>query len=462
MTERKFLRIFKKHNQHHILDHYKNLSPQKQNTFLQGLEGLDFDLIFALHKDFCHKQTLSRITQDIRPASIITIPTSSEEKAFKEKARTIGESLIRKEKIAALIVAGGQGSRLGFEGPKGTFPITPVEKKTLFQLFSESLQAMSMRYHTTIPLLIMTSIENHQDTLNFFESHNFFGLARDSIHFFQQGMLPSITPDSKLLLRDETNLFMNPDGHGGSLKALYDSGLLTYLIEKGVSELFYCQIDNPLVRIADPVFLGYHIMMNADISTKVVRRINIKEKVGVYVSVNGRDTIIEYSDLSPEKMSALDDHGDILYWAGNTAIHVLGLPFIRRLTQRGFALLYHCAEKSVQAIGPNGKLTKTQCWKFETFVFDAISLTEKTCCMEVARNEEFSPVKNREGADSPETASRAMNNLYRGWLEETGMAIPPDTQIEISPLFALDKEELVSKLKGSRLDIEGDVYLEEK
>lgn len=458
MTEREYFKIAEKYNQHHNLNHYRNLPPEKQNIFLKGLQGLDFNLIFKLHKTFSSKIILPNYIDDVGQAPIIPIPKTHRDKSQQEEARILGESLIRQNKIATLIVAGGQGSRLGNEGPKGALPITPITKKSLFQLFAESVKAMSIQYHATIPLLIMTSHENHQDTLNFFNSHDYFGLDRHTVHFFQQSMLPSITPEGRLILKDETHLFMNPDGHGGSLKALHNSGLLKYLTEKGISELFYCQVDNPLVKIADPAFIGYHKMSDAEISTKVVRRRNTKEKVGVYLSIKGKDAIIEYNDLSIKKMSAVDENGAILYWAGNTAIHVLSLSFIERLNKHGFALPYHRAIKTVKTIGPDEKPIKTEAWKFETFVFDAIPLARKTCCVEAAREEEFSPVKNRDGDDSPETAQRAMNNLHIRWFEEAGIVVPPATKVEISPLFALDKEEFIKKLKGKLMDIRENTY----
>jgi len=458
MTEKEYFKIAEKYNQHHILNHYRNLPPEKQNIFLKGLQGLDLNLIFKLHKTFSSKITLPNYIENIRQSPIIPIPKTHREKSQQEEARTLGESLIRQNKIATLIVAGGQGSRLGNEGPKGALPITLIKKKSLFQLFAESVKAMSIRYHATIPLLIMTSHENHQDTLNFFNAHDYYGLDRDTVHFFQQSMLPSITPEGRLILKDETHLFMNPDGHGGSLKALHNSGLLKYLTEKGISELFYCQVDNPLVKIADPAFIGYHKILDAEISTKVVRRRNTREKVGVYLSIKGKDAIIEYNDLNIKKMSALDENGAILYWAGNTGIHLLNISFIERLNKHGFALPYHCAIKTVKTIGSDGKPIKTIAWKFETFVFDAIPLARKTCCLEVAREEEFSPVKNRDGDDSPETVRRAMSNYYKNWLEEAKITAPSEVQIEISPLFALDKEEFIKKLKGKLMDIRENTY----
>jgi UDP-N-acetylglucosamine/UDP-N-acetylgalactosamine diphosphorylase len=215
------------------------------------------------------------------------------------------------------------------------------------------------------------------------------------------------------------------------------------------------------VKIADPVFLGYHAMARAEVSTKVVRRQSIEEKVGVYLSCNGKDAIIEYSDLSPEYMSALDEVGNILYWAGNTAIHVFSLPFIKRINDHGFALPYHCARKNTDRTDRNGRPVRLDVWKFETFVFDAIPLAERTCCMEVLREEEFAPVKNSEGTDTPETARQAMEHLFRNWIEKAGVKITPGVAVEISPLYALDKAELGNKLKNKNLTIQTDTYFGE-
>jgi len=457
MTEDTITRILTRHNQLHILDHYRVLPPPKKAVFLEEAGKLDFDLIFALYKKSMGEEGPSG-GGVIGPAPIVAVPKTAAEQARRVEARRLGEMLLRENRVAALIVAGGQGSRLGFNGPKGAFPISPVRNKSLFQLFSEALKAMSIRYGTRIPLLIMTSPENDQETRAYFESSGYFGYDPRDTHFFPQGMLPTITPSGQLILKDETHLFTNPDGHGGSLKAIHDSGLLDQLLSAGYTDLFYCQVDNPLVRMVDPDFLGYHRMTSAELSTKVVRRVSIEEKVGVYVTVDGRERILEYSDLGGTHMSVLDAGGNVLYWGGNTAIHVFDLSFIKRLNHHGFGLPYHCARKVVDCLGPEGRPAKVEGWKFETFVFDAIPMAERTCCMEVIREEEFSPVKNGEGADSPFTARSAMNSLFRKWLEGTGAKIAADALVEISPLFAVDGEMLAGKLDGSAVSIAGDTY----
>jgi UDP-N-acetylglucosamine/UDP-N-acetylgalactosamine diphosphorylase len=201
-------------------------------------------------------------------------------------------------------------------------------------------------------------------------------------------------------------------------------------------------------------------MAESEISTKVVRRRDLEERVGVYGTVNGRPGIIEYSDFRPEEYRALDERGNIRHWAGNIAVHMISLSFVKRLNLHRFALPYHRAAKDVEVLGPEGKGEKIPAWKFETFVFDAIPLARKTCCLEVIREEEFAPVKNERGSDSPETVRAAMNHLHRGWLKEAGAEIAPEAQVEISPLFAQDREELIEKLKGKKLVASGDFYLE--
>ena len=279
------------------------------------------------------------------------------------------------------------------------------------------------------------------------------------MHFFSQGVLPAVSLEGKLILKDKIHLYTSPNGHGGSLKALSDSGLLSEMIQSGYEELFYCQVDNPLVKIADPLFLGYHRQVRSQVSTKVVRRRSVEEKVGVYLKLNGKDAIAEYSDLDERYMSALDEKGDILYWAGNTAIHIFSLAFIKELNRDGFALPYHCATKSAYVISSDWEPASIDVWKFETFVFDAIPFAQHTCCMEIDRDEEFAPVKNRDGNDSPETARTAILNLHRAWLRKAGFAVPDGARVEISPLFALGPGDVSEKLNGRKLLLDGDLYL---
>ncbi|MDD5237414.1 MAG: UTP--glucose-1-phosphate uridylyltransferase [Candidatus Omnitrophica bacterium] len=460
MKEKYLLNLLKKYNQTHILKHYQSLSLSDKEKFINEMVSLDFELVFSLYEKASKQKLPVKHNIDIYPSRIFTVPKNSDEQAKMEEARILGESLIHKNKIAVLIVAGGHGSRLGFNGPKGMFPISPVKNKSLFQLFAESVRALSLRYKVIIPLLIMTDTEILPEAKSFFKTHNFFGLDEQTVHFFEQEMLPTLTVDGKLILKDKTHLFVNPNGHGGCIKGLHDSGLLKKLIKDGYSDLFYCQIDNLLVKIMDPAFVGYHKMEDSEISTKVVRRRSCEEKVGIFASENGKAKIIEYSELDSDNRGILDNKGQIRDWAGNTAIHMISLAFIRSLDEHGFSLPYHHAVKKLNSFGAEEEIAEIEGWKFETFIFDAIPLAKNTCCMEISREQEFAPLKNKDGDDSPETVRKILSNMYKSWLNDAGIEVEPQVKVEISPLFALSKEELRSKIKGMNIKGDKDIYLE--
>ena len=226
MKEEYFLNLLKIYNQTHILRHYQSLSLPEKERFMGEIGNLDFELVFSLYEKASGQKLPVKHRIDIYPSPIFSIPKNSDEQMHREEARVLGESIISKNKIAVLIVAGGHGSRLGFNGPKGMFPISPVKNKSLFQLFAESVRALSSRYKVVIPLLIMTDTEMLPEAKDFFKTHNFFGLDPQTLHFFEQEILPTLTVDGKLILKDKTHLFVNPNGHGGCLKALFGTGLL--------------------------------------------------------------------------------------------------------------------------------------------------------------------------------------------------------------------------------------------
>ena len=460
MKEEYFLNLLKKYNQSCLLKHYQSLTLPEKEEFISEMGALDFELAFSLYEKISQQKFPVKHSIDICPSRIFTIPKNSVEQTQRQDARVLGESLIRQNKIAVLIVAGGHGSRLGFNGPKGMFPISPVKNKSLLQLFAEAARAISLRYKVAIPLLIMTDTEMLPEVKDFFRINNFFGLNPQAVHFFEQEMLPTLTVDGKLILKDKTHLFVNPNGHGGCIKALSDSGLLKKLIAGGYSDLFYCQIDNPLVKMMDPVFVGYHKIENSEISTKIVRRRNCEEKVGIFVSENGKAKVVEYSELGPDNRCILDNNGQIRDWAGNTAIHMVSLVFIRRLNEQTLFLPYHQAIKMVNSFGAQGEISEIEAWKFETFIFDVIPSAKNTCCMEISREEEFAPVKNKQGNDSPETVREILSNIHKNWLNDVGIKIDPRVRVEISPLFALSKEELHGKIKVGSIRGDKDIYLD--
>jgi UDP-N-acetylglucosamine/UDP-N-acetylgalactosamine diphosphorylase len=300
----------------------------------------------------------------------------------------------------------------------------------------------------------------HEPTVEYFASEDHFGIPPDRIEFMQQGMMPAVDPEGKLLLAEKGRLFLSPNGHGGCLLALRDSGALDRMRELGVEKIYYFQVDNPMLPIPDPVMLGYHEREGAEMSSKVVEKVDPSEKVGVMAEMDGRTRVVEYSDLDSEKMHARGPDGKLRFRAGSIAVHVLDRRFVERETEGELRLPYHRARKAIPHVDERGHLVEPEeknGIKFETFIFDALPLARSTMTQEVDRSREFAPVKNAEGVDSPRTARQALVNLYGRWLREAGIEVPGDGEgnvegrLEISPLFALDARECAAKLRGSGL-----------
>jgi UDP-N-acetylglucosamine/UDP-N-acetylgalactosamine diphosphorylase len=447
--------------QDHVLEFWHELDEIKRENHLNRLSKVDFELLARLIEENVHGEKVDKKGREISPPEVIGIPKTDKEKELYQKAKLAGEAALRKGEVAIFVVAGGQGSRLGYEGPKGMFEISPIRHKTLFQLFAEKIRAMSLRYNVALPWFIMTSEENDKATRAYFRDNDYFGLGRENIFIFQQGMIPAIDTSGKLVLKDKHEIFMNPNGHGGSLLALQISGATAEMRKRGIKYIFYFQVDNPLVIIADPLFIGYHILNNADMSAKVLPKTCPEERVGVYGYINGKMGVIEYSDLTPEEMYAKDGKGSLLYNAGNIAIHIISVDFVEKLNQGGLKLPYHVARKKIDS--HKGEIDGI---KFETFVFDAFAHAERYAILEVKREDNFAPVKNKEGVDSPSTAKEMMTAQAAEWLEAAGIIVPrkegrPDGRLEISPLFALDKEEFVRKYKDRLRLLPGfEVYIE--
>jgi UDP-N-acetylglucosamine/UDP-N-acetylgalactosamine diphosphorylase len=438
-------------SQEQIFHYWHDLTEQQKAGFLKQIQRIDFSLLDFLVREVYQKEHPRSVENLLEPADVISL---KEREQFDPQAFLAGERQLTQGKIAAVLVAGGQSTRLGYKGPKGKFPITPVRHKSLFQLHAEKILALNRKYNTIVPWYIMTSRINHQESITFFKQHRYFGLRENDIFFFQQEMIPAIDRKGKLILDAPDHIFMNPNGHGGVLKGLWDSGAIEDMKLRGISDIFYFQIDNALTRICDPVFIGYHLLHKADMSNKIVQKKYPEENLGIICRINGKLGVVEYSDLSREQMYAQIADGTLKYSAGSIAIHMISVAFIEQENRGGFKLPYHIAEKTIAHLDKKGNLVKPSHKngiKFETFIFDALPHTNRTLSLEVAREREFSPVKNRQGEDSPATARQDLCNLYGSWLEAVGFKIPRDTdgnviiKIEISPLYANDTETLKNK-----------------
>jgi UDP-N-acetylglucosamine/UDP-N-acetylgalactosamine diphosphorylase len=277
--------------------------------------------------------------------------------------------------------------------------------------------------------------------------------------------MPAFDLDTgKLLMQAPGKLFTSPNGHGGTLTALADCGALDDLGNRGVEQVFYFQVDNPLVRIAEPDFLGRHADARADVSCKVIAKKGPAEKMGCFVRIDGRCSMIEYSDVPTALAEEMDATGRLRLWAGNPAIHIFSVDFLDRLTRGHRHLPYHLARKTVTLSGPDAKPRSVNALKFEMFIFDAFPLAERIVLVETRREDEFSPLKNAEGPDSPPVVKQDISNLAARWLEQAGVEAPRNpggevaVPLEISPLFALDAAELATKVNAS-LRIDGPLYL---
>ncbi len=447
--------------QEHVLAMWRELDKQERQALLDQLATVDFKLLDSLHRTFIQTRASAHDNARIEPADFIRLPETDEEHRQRKRARGIGEEALRSGRVAAFLVAGGQGSRLGFSGPKGKFPVSPVKRKSLFQLHAEKLLALSRKYGTGIPWYIMTSESNHDETVAFFRDNQFFGLHEENVRFFRQQMIPALGSDGRLFLESRSRIFTNPNGHGGSLSALQQSGALDEMRSRGIDLVFYFQVDNVLIKICDPVFLGYHIENEAEMSAKVVAKSHPHEKVGVLASLDGRLGVVEYSDLPEHEKTARNADGTLKFRAGSIAIHIFNRDFIERENMGGLRLPWHVAHKKIPYLNSAGVLIqpeKPNGFKFETFVFDALADAQKAIFMEVQREDEFSPVKNAEGEASPETARRDLIRQFRRWLSEAGAEIKSDL-VEISPLYALEAADLAGKLSGLQ-DTDGPLYLE--
>ena len=428
---------------------------EKQNL-LEQIRQLDFAKIDDWVANFVKKTLSAGISADLSPApSYGPVPVGDGQKRRYGKAFELGEEFIRKSRVAAFVVAGGQGTRLGFEGPKGNFPISPVKNKTLFQIFAEFIIAASDKYQTSCPWYIMTSPLNHAETMDIFHSNGYYGLKESDVFIFQQGTMPNFGFDGKILLADKANIACSPDGHGGSLKALCTSGAVEDMKRRGVELLSYWQVDNPLVNIFDPLFIGLHVLDEAEMSSKAIVKVGPKEKVGNFCLADGKVTVIEYSDFPDELAEKRNPDGSLVFELGSIAIHIISTSFVEKLNSEGISLPLHKAVKKIPHINRQGKLmepVEPNGVKLETFIFDALPLASKSIILQILRSQEFAPTKNTTGVDSVETTRQMMVDRAADWLESAGISIPrkadgsADCVLEIAPGFALDKDDIKAKL----------------
>lgn len=399
------------------------------------------------------------------PPALFPASRAPAEETRARAAREGGRRLLAAGKLGYVLVAGGQASRLGYDAPKGVFPIGPVSGRSLFEFHARRLRAAARRHGTRTPWYVMTSPANDAATRTFFADQGHFGLDPADVFFFAQDMLPALDDEGRILFSGTDSLFLAPNGHGGCLLGLAKSGALDDMRRRGLEQLSYFQVDNPLVRPADELFLGLHAEARAGMSSKVVPKRDAGEKVGVLGLVDGALSCIEYSDLPAELREARTPAGELAFRAGNIAVHMLAVDFVEAVTRGGLDLPWHLARKKMKVVDAHGATVETHGVKFETFVFDALARSERSVVLEVERAEEFSPVKNASGEDSPASCRRDLCRLHAGWVRAAGRPLPPpdaegNHPVEVDPLCAESQDEFLAR-KEHTLDARphGHLYL---
>jgi UDP-N-acetylglucosamine/UDP-N-acetylgalactosamine diphosphorylase len=491
-------------------DERKALAAQAAEIDLAEVDRLNRTLVFqkggaVANLDGLAPAPVTRLPEQDGPTS----PKGYEGRGDPAKwaeAKAAGEAALRAGRVAAFTVAGGQGTRLGYDGPKGTFAVTPLKKKPLFQVFAEKIKAAGLRYGKPLHWFIMTSHANHEQTEQFFAANKFFGLDKGRVHFFRQGRMPAVGFDGKILLETKSSLALSPDGHGGSLRALHRSGALDLMAKEGIDTISYFQVDNPIVRCIDPSFIGFHLLAGSEMSSKMVTKAYPEEKVGHFCLQDGKVVVIEYSDMPMAMQKETNPDGSLRYGAGSIAIHIIDREFARRMAGgadapkaesgklkaersepenpvsspqvSGFRsqvsapeLPFHRADKKIQTVDEKGetlKPDKANGVKFEMFVFDALPFAKNSIVIETGRADDFSPVKNAEGVDSPQTSRDDQLRQFARWFKAVGVDVPTDETglpklgLEVSPLFGYDADSFADRWRSLPVkpEVKDGLYLE--
>lgn len=382
-------------------------------------------------------------------------------------ARARGEAILRAGEVGVVIVAGGQGTRLGFDHPKGLLPLGPVSGRSLFRLLFDRIRAVARRYATSVPVFLMTSPATHDETQAYFDENARLGLPADDLQIFSQGTLPALDAETRrILLAERDTLALSPDGHGGLLAALVEHGGLAAAQRRGLRHLFYAQVDNPLAPLCDPELIGFHSLGESELTTLVVAKRHARERVGNVVAVDGRMRIIEYIHLPEEIAEQRNPDGSLRLWAGNMAIHLFDVDFLARMAGSPDSLPVHAALKKTPFVAADGATVRPaapNAIKFERFIFDLLPNARQALAIEADPAEAFAPVKNanQEGFDSPALAQQAMIRHHREWLGQAGATVAEGVRVEINPLYALDAEELTDRIPPGT-HIAKDTYWDER
>lgn len=439
------------HGQEHLLADLDQLDAEARDAFVDSLIGIDWDELTHPAEEVP--------TASVAPSRVID---DAERAARHDELMHAGVTAYERGQVAVLMVAGGQGTRLGFNGPKGCYEVGVHSGKSIYQIQAEKVASLSRRIGAMVPFLIMTSPATDAETREYFAVNEDFGLQQGQVRFFSQGTVPSIDQDGKALLADAGKLLVNPDGHGGCFQALVRSGQLQRLRDEDIRQIVYIQVDNVLAPVDDPILVGTAEVEAADVVTKVLEKAHPDEKVGHLLRVGDRDRIIEYTEVTPEQTRMTGEDGMPIYRWGSPAMHCWSVAFLARLADADFVLPLHRSSKPLKA-WRDGQATEVQGWKNERFIFDLIPEAEVSLGLSLDRAAEFAPVKNAEGTDSPVTAQQLSSDHFVSWLQAAGVRVdlPEGALVEISPLYAATAAQFAERWDGRVNEVTGDYYLED-
>lgn len=404
--------ILKKYNQEHLLYFYDEISEAERNILINQILNIDFDQIINLYAN-------SKKNDDLSNVKISPLPHIEKDKLTEKELdyyTQIGETIIRNNQIAIVTMAGGQGTRLGYKGPKGTYMLNlkPI-KKSLFQIIAENIIEINHKYNVIIPWYIMTSEENDKQTQDFFEINNFFEYPREKIKFFKQSKLPLIDINGKLILQEPYLIKEASNGNGNVFNSMNKAGIISELNNMGIKWIHFGGIDNILLKNVDPLFLGLTISNNMEIGSKSIFKKEPLEKTAVYCKKNGKPSILDYDnislDLSESKIVSTNTY---LYREANMLSHIMSLSAIKKI--KDIELKYHRAFKKnafVNSEGVKQVPNSPNTFKFETFIFDAFSYFDDMLLLRVNENEEFAPIKDFTGIYNPDSAIEKYENYYK-------------------------------------------------
>lgn len=401
--------VLQKHGQEQLLNSFNSLSKEKQSELLDAILTTNFKQMQELYETTKMKANFENVK--LEPIAHVTKAELSQEEL--EKYTSLGENAIKARKLAVVTMAGGQGTRLGHNGPKGTYDLGLDSHKSIFEILCDTMKEACEKYNVTIPWYLMTSDANNKDTIQFFKDNNYFGYPKEAVSFFIQGKLPMIDTEGKILLDEDGTIKQAADGHGGIFEAMRKNGVLYDMKEKGIEWVYIGGVDNVLAKMVDPVLTGLAISEGTLMAGKSVVKANPHERVGVFCKKDNKPNVIEYTEISDELAEAIDDKGELLYGESHILCNQFHLSALEKISTN--KLPYHVAFKKASYLNDKGEVvepTQPNAYKFEAFLFDAFSTVDNMSILRVKREDEFAPVKNAEGVDSPETARALYKAFY--------------------------------------------------